>query len=287
MKGRAHKNAIMRGHRWALPLLLVGLTGGLAQAQKKVRVQEWKAYEGGWSLVDKEGTFHTTLDKKELLKIRDRILELRPAYEKHFGTKLKKGWTFVVFADRKDFEDYAAKVTKGRKGVQGQCFRAKKTVTVCNARRYGWLSTLSHEYAHAYYDSQGPIWLREGIASLVEVAEIRTRGKGKRKKIQMTIPVNPPRLRGLRLYQKKGHYLSIQHLVRGEKETDGYGYSYEHGWSLHYFLYHRDPARYEKFLKAVRKKTKRDLSSELKKIYGLDVKKLDQLWQVAIAELKA
>ena len=137
------------------------------------------------------------------------------------------------------------------------CFWAKKYVTVCNFKRYGWLTTLSHEYAHAYYDSNGPIWLREGIASLVEVVEVKGEGKGKRRQIRMTIPVNPPRLRGLRIHQRGKHYTSIQDLVRGVKEPDGYGYSYEHGWSLHYFLYHRDPTKYRAFLKTVRKKTAR------------------------------
>jgi hypothetical protein len=117
----------------------------------------------------------------------------------------------------------------------------------------------------------------------VEVAEVT--GQGKKKK--MTIPVNPPRLRGLRLYQRQNHYQTIQHLVRGQKEPDGYGYSYEHGWSLHYFLYNRDKAKYRKFLKAVRKKTGPDLSGEVKKAFGLDVDALDKEWQAFTAKLKA
>ena len=103
----------------------------------------------------------------------------------------------------------------------------------------------------------------------------------------MTIPVNPPRLRGLRIHQRGKHYMSIQNLVRGVKEPDGYGYSYEHGWSLHYFLFNRDAKKYRAFLKTVRKKTGRDISADVKKAFGLDLAELDKLWLEFTAKLRA
>jgi len=266
-------------------LVVVALTIALAPAASAQRgkPKPWDAFEGGWTLKTKIGTFQTTLDQDELKKIAARIAELQPCYEKHFGTKLKKGWVFAVLKDRPQYHKYAAEVTKGRKGVQGQCFRATKIVAVCHHKTYGWLSTLSHEYAHAYYDCRGPIWLREGIASLVEVAEVKGQGKKKR----MTIPVNPPRLRGLRLHQRRKHYQTIKHLVRGAKEPDGYGYSYEHGWSLHYFLYSKNEASYRSFLKAVRKKPGPDLSAEVKKFFQYDLDALDKQWREFTTKLKA
>ena len=173
-------------------------------------------------------------------------------------------------------------------GAAFSALRANVTMTDCdvvgNTSRegavYGWRSTLSHEYAHAYYDSSGPIWLREGIASLVEVAQV----KGKGKKLKMTIPVNPPRRRGLAIYQRGKHYTSILHLLAGEKEPDGYGYSYEHGWSLHYFLFDRNPKKYRAFLKAVRSKTGRDLSKEVEKAFGMKIDALDRAWREFVAQ---
>ena len=103
----------------------------------------------------------------------------------------------------------------------------------------------------------------------------------------MSIPVNPARLRGLKIYQRGKHYQSIQHLIRGKKEPDGYGYSYEHGWSLHYFLYCRDQAKYRAFLKLVRKKSGPDLSAYVSKSFGLDLDKLDEEWKAFTARLKA
>ena len=267
--------------------LSVSTVSAVVAQKRRAKPIKWDAFPAGWTLTTKAGTFQTTLDKKELGKIVARIAELKPAYETHFGTKLKKGWRFVVLADRNEYVEFAKTTTKGRQNVQGQCFRAKRIVTVCNARRYGWLSTLSHEYAHAYYNCNGPIWLREGIASLVEVAEIKTKGKGKRQRVTMTIPVNPPRLRGLRIHQRGKHYMSIQNLVRGVKEPDGYGYSYEHGWSLHYFLFNRDAKKYRAFLKTVRKKTGRDISADVKKAFGLGLAELDKLWLEFTAKLRA
>ncbi len=127
----------------------------------------------------------------------------------------------------------------------------------------------------------------------MEVAEAK--GQGKKKK--MTIPVNPARLRGLKIYQRGKHYQSIKHLVCGKKEPDGYGYSYEHGWSLHYFLYCKDAARYRAFLKLVRKKRGPDLSAYVAKSFGkkqwmganrsLDLDKLDEEWRAFTAKLKS
>ncbi len=281
----------MRTQRLSIPvpggfalagIALAGIALATAAGAQKGKPTSWDAFPGGWTLRSKVGTFHTTLDKEELPKIAARIAELQPFYEKHFGTKLKKGWTFVVLEERAQYQKYATEVTKGRKAVQGQCFRDRKIVTVCHHKRIGWLTTLSHEYGHAYYDCQGPIWLREGIASLVEVAEVQ--GRGKKKK--MTIPVNPARLRGLKIYQRQKHYQSIKHLISGKKEADGYGYSYEHGWSLHYFLFHRDPKKYRAFLSAVRRKTGPDLSAEIKKFFKLDLDTLDKQWREFTAKLE-
>ena len=263
-------------------ILLLGLTlGAPLDAQRRPKIQDWKDVEGGRELKTKTALFQTTLGDEVLKQMAQRIADLQPAYEKHFGTRLKSGWRYVVFKNRKQYEDFAKKVTKGRLQVQGQCFRDQRVVAVLTAARYGWLSTLSHEYAHAYYDCNGAIWLREGIASLVEVAEFE--GRGKRRK--MLIPVNPPRLRGLRLHQGRGHYLSIEHLVKAEKEPDGYGYSYEHGWSLHYFLYKTDEKAYGAFLAAVRKKPKADMSADLKTFFKLDLDSLDAEWKKFIASL--
>lgn len=268
--------------RSVLILLLLVTAAAPAQRRKPSTPKPWRDFEGGLTLKTRDGQFFTTLGADALLEMAARIGELRPFYEKHFGSKLKKGWRIVVLKDRPQFTKYQREVTKGRTGVQGQCFAAQKVVTVCDHSRYGWNSTLSHEYAHAYYKCNGPIWLREGIASLVEVAAAS--GEGRQRK--MGIPVNPPRLRGLRLYQSRKHYLSIKHLVRGEKEPDGYGYSYEHGWSLHYFLYKRDPKRYRAFLKAVRTKRKRDLSGDVEKAFRLDIDKLDAEWSAFVKTLK-
>lgn len=263
-------------------VVLLALVPAASAQKNKGKPKAWDFFEGGWTLVTKAGTFHTTLEKEELSKIAARIAELEPCYEKHFGTSLKKGWTFTVLKTRDQYHKYAADVTKGHKAVQGQCFRDRKIVAVCHHTKYGWLTTLSHEYAHAYYDCNGPIWLREGIASLVEVAEVT--GQGRKRK--MTIPVNPPRLRGLRIHQRGKHYLGIKHLVRGQKEPDGHGYSYEHGWSLHYFLYTRDPASYRAFLKAVRTKSG-DLSSEVQQFFKVDLDALEHQWREFTNKLKA
>lgn len=266
-----------------LVVVAVGLVFASGVDAQKGKPKAWDAFEGGWTLKTKVGTFNTTLDQKELKKIAARIAELKPCYEKHFSTKIKKGWVFTVLKDRPQYLKYRDDVTKGQKYVQGQCFRATKIVAVCDHKTYGWLSTLSHEYAHAYYDCSGPIWLREGIASLVEVAEVK--GQGKKK--QMTIPVNPPRLRGLRIHQRRKHYQTIKHLLRGAKEPDGYGYSYEHGWSLHYFLYSKNAAAYRSFLNAVRKKPGPDLSADVEKFFQYDLDALDKQWQEFTAKLKA
>ncbi|MHC4899170.1 MAG: hypothetical protein ACYTGW_18925, partial [Planctomycetota bacterium] len=136
----------MRTFRLLAPVVvLVVALAGAASPQKKGKPKKWDAFEGGWTLTTKAGTFHTTLDKKELRKIAARIAELTPLYEKHFGTKLKKGWTFAVLEERPQYHKYAKEVTKGRLGVQGQCFRDRKMVSVCHHKNYGWLTTLSHE----------------------------------------------------------------------------------------------------------------------------------------------
>ncbi|MAG56341.1 MAG: hypothetical protein CMJ83_08635 [Planctomycetes bacterium] len=270
----------------ALVVLLVVLatpTSTSAQGRKATKPKPWPAFEGGLTVKTRDAAFFTTLAAVELQKMVARIGELRRFYESHFGQKLKKGWRIVVLKDRPQFTKYQREVTKGRAGVQGQCFAEQKVVTVCDHSRYGWNATLSHEYAHAYYKCLGPIWLREGIASLVEVA-VGT-GQGKQRKLK--IPVNPPRLRGLRLYQGRKHYLSIKHLIRGEKEPDGYGYSYEHGWSFHYYLFNKNPKRYRAFLKTVRKRRGKDLSGELEKAFGLDVDGLDAEWTAFTKKLEA
>lgn len=270
--------------RRALPVVLALLMCiGTAPAQKGRRPKppsEWSRFEAGLQVAvgKSDWMVRTTLGKDELEKAAARIAELQPFYAKHFDTRLPKGWTFTLLADMGQFNSYARETTRGRLAVQGQCLRSRKEVVVCNSKRYGWEATLSHEFAHAYYDCNGPIWLREGVASLVEVAE----RDGK----EMKIPVNPPRRRGLAVYQKKGHYLSIQHLLRGEKEPDKYGYSYEHGWSLHYFLYCRDAKKYRAFLTAVRTGTKRDLSAQVEKHFGKAPEALDTEWKEFVAGLK-
>ena len=51
-------------------------------AQKKAKITKWDLFPGGWTQKNKVGTFHTTLDKKELPEIAARIAQLLPAYEK-------------------------------------------------------------------------------------------------------------------------------------------------------------------------------------------------------------
>ena len=120
-----------------LALLTCASTGAAQKSSKQAKPVKWEAFAGGWTVKTSFGLFHSTLDKKELIKIADRIAELSPAYEKHFGSKLKKGWTFAVFAERNQFEKYAKETTKGRLAVQGQCFRDQKILTILTAKRYG------------------------------------------------------------------------------------------------------------------------------------------------------
>ncbi len=267
----------------SLGLLSVVLLLASATAQKpggKAETPRWDRFAGGIeaSVPGGDWVVRTTLAAEQLPKMVARIAELRPFYEAHFGTKLGKGWTFVVLTDMGQYNTYARETSRGRLNVQGQCLREQKSVVVCDSQRYGWNTTLSHEFAHAYYDCNGPIWLREGVASLVEVAE----ADGK----TMRIPVNGPRRNGLVTYQQKGHYGSIQHLLKGEPEPDGYGYSYEHGWSVHYWLYGLDAAKYRAFLAAVRSKTGRDLSPELEKAFGMDLATMDARWREFVAKLQ-
>ena len=265
--------------RHTLPIALLLVLAAPSWAQKKPEVRPWERFEGGIQITTKEGVFCTTLSREELEKIVLRITELHPFYEKHFDHELDKKWTVTVLSDFDEYNAYAKETTKGQRNVQGQCFADRREVVVCDSKRYGWFSTLSHEYAHAFYPSVAPIWVREGAVSLVEVVE--RIGKGK-----YEIPINPPRLRGLGVYQKKGHYLDIIHLLRGEKEADGYGYSYEHGWSLNYFLFETSPKRYKAFILEARDKGVRDLSEIVTRIYGMDVDDLNAKWKTFIDGLE-
>ena len=264
----------------ALPGLGLLLLVGSAAAQKPAKPKEWTRFPGGLeiTLAGSDWVVRSTLGEEELKKVAARIAELRPFYEVHFGTKLPQGWSFTVLADMGQYNTYARETTHGVLNVQGQCLRDRKEVALSTSKRYGWESTLSHEFAHAYYDYNGPIWLREGVASLVEVAVL----EGK----EMKIPVNQPRRNGLGVYQQKGHYLSIQKLLRGEPEADGYGYSYEHGWSVHWFLYNQDAAKYRAFLTAVKKKNGPDVSADVAKAFGMDLETLDARWKESVAKLK-
>ena len=260
-------------------LLVLVASAGLP-AQKLGKTVPWAQFPGGVSAPAAAGDleFRTTLGDEELGKIAARVFELRPFYEAHFGDPLGKGWSVTVLTDIDQYNIYAKEVTKGNQNVQGECLRARKEVVIANSKRYGWLSTLSHEYAHAYYECNGAIWLREGVASLVEVCEFKG-GK-------IAIPVNRPRLNGLRQYQEKGHYESISLLLKGENEPGGYGYSYEHGWSVHYFLYTTDAKKYRTFLAEVRKKTGRDISAEVYKAFGMSLNALDTKWKEFVKGLK-
>ncbi|MGE3851073.1 MAG: hypothetical protein AB7K09_04965 [Planctomycetota bacterium] len=247
------------------------------------KVEPWPEFNGWQTTIEGNNILRCNISEAELQTMAARMRECRTFYPQFFNVPAIEDYTISVFATRDQYNQHARGIG-AIQNVQGQCIAAKKVCMVCDTMaRGGYLQVLSHEIAHAYYVTNSQMWTREGSASFIETFEVKA-GKG-------APALNIARCNEAKQYiNEKGqaHYQkAFSRSMRGQSQDDaGWGESYGVSWSILWYFWTRDPAKFHATLAHMQEtRNGSDQSAAIEKIWGQRVDEMEAGWLAMVRKL--